>query len=255
MKPIVGGKLSSVTLAHVHANIRAILNFAVKKKRFLRNNVSEEIISPPSIKSKERECYGLEEIKEIRKLASNENLRFMAIVEVALSGSLRRGEIAGLNWKDIDIHNNTIKISRSATVISGVGIHLGEPKTSASNATVSVSSDTIKSLLKYKEELECIGFIIDEDSPVFISQNGNRLSPNKISCYWKAFIDKTNLPKHSFHSLRHSSLSLLYSLTQNIVQVSKHARHSKVSTTADIYLHANTTSEKDMLDKYQLALK
>lgn len=232
--------LSGVSLGHVHATIRAILNYA-KNESYLTHNVAEKLgKKAPTLESEnERQAYTVEEVYKIFQLVKKENLRFKAIVELALVTCLRRGEIAGLNWGDIDIVNDKVRVTKSVTVVSGKGLIVNKPKTKSSIATISLGSNVVTSLLEYKKELEILGFDITEDTPVFLSSNGRRLSPDKITHQWKAFVDRNDIPKYCFHSLRHTGLTLMTEKTGDIVAVSKHARHSRPSTTEDIYLHSN----------------
>ena len=240
--------LSDVTIAHIHSTIRAILNHAVTEG-YITKNVANKLKNAPSLDVENpRQAYTPKEVNKIYQLLDNENLRFRAIVKVALSGCLRRGEISGLNWSDIDKDKNKIEINRSVTGITGKGLVIKEPKTKKSKASVSVSQDTIDSLYEYKSELELLGFEITNDTPVFLSSNGKRLSPDKISAYWKRFVSKNDIPKYCFHSLRHTGLSLMYMGSGNIVAVSKHARHSRVSTTSDIYLHSSPKQDEELVN-------
>lgn len=249
-----GEPLEPTTVGHVHALIRAILNFARKNLRIINYNVAEMVIDPPTVDCEERECYNLREITKIFELIKKENLRFRALVQVALTGCLRRGEIAGLNWEDIDEIDRVIAINTSACVLKGKGIVIKEPKNKASKDKVSVTQDTINALVAYREELEQLGFEITPTTPVFLSERGTRLSPNTLSKLWKNFRNDNDIPKYSFHALRHSGLSLLYAITKDIVKVSKHARHSQVSTTTDIYLHSDIEADKEITTALEYAL-
>lgn len=240
--------LAEITIAHIHSVIRAILNYAVSEGYIIKN-VANKMRNAPSLNIENpREAYTAQEVYKIYKFLENENLRFKAIVKVALSGSLRCGEIAGLNWDDIDRKNNKIKINRSIAGITGKGLVEKEPKTKSSKNSVSVSQDTIDSIYEYKKELEILGFEITGNTPVFLSTNGKRLSPNKISAYWRKFVFKNDIPKYCFHSLRHTSLSLMFAGSGNIVAVSEHGRHSNVSITSDIYLHSNQKQEDELIN-------
>lgn len=240
--------IGDVTRAHVHSTIRAILNYAVTEG-YITKNVAAKLKNAPVLESeKPREAYTPEEVNYIYELLKKENARFRAMIKVALSGCLRRGEIAGLNWSDIDKSKRKISINRSIIVVSGKGLVIKEPKTKSSKASVSVSQDTIDSLYEYRKELETLGFEINDNTPVFLSVNGRRLSPDKMSAMWRKFVNKNDIPKYCFHSLRHTGLSLMYMGSGNIVAVSKHARHSRVSTTSDIYLHSNQKQEEQLVN-------
>lgn len=240
--------LSDVTIGHVHATIKLLLNYAIKES-YIKDNVAMKLENAPNIEdTKEKEIYTNEEVKEIYKAIKKENLRFQSIVEVALTGCLRRGEIAGLNWSDIDTENKRVLVNKSIGVITGKGLVEKPPKTKKSKSSVCISQSAINTLAKYKEELEQYGFEITNDTPVFLSVNGKRLSPDKISTIWEDFVNRNDIPKHCFHTLRHTGLSIMYEQSGNIVAVSKHARHSRVSTTENIYLHSSKEIDEEMAE-------
>lgn len=257
--------LSPCTMGHIHSDLRAILNFAYKKG-LIENNPIERLEEHPTVKCPERQCYNPEQLKEIlkaditiSKFVGNHEFykkRFKAFTRVAIYGCLRRSEISGLNWDDIIENDYALKISRSASSVTGQGLTLLETKNESSEDIIVVGKDTIDALLKYKEEIELIfgDEMTGKGQAIFISQSGNRLAPQALNDMWNNYINTTDLPKYTLHVLRHSGATYLYNLTKDIKGTSKHLRHSNTSTTEDVYVHSDIDNQKQLISLMQQGL-
>lgn len=182
--------------------------------------------------------------------------RFKAFTRVAIFGCLRRSEISGLNWEDVLEKDYALRIDRSASSVSGKGLTLLETKNESSEDTIAVGKDTINALLEYKKEIE---MIFGEEmtgigKAVFISQGGNRLAPQALNDMWNNYIETTDLPKYTLHSLRHSGGTYLYHLTKDIKGASEHLRHSSTMVTEQTYIHYDLEAEKEIMNLMQKGL-
>jgi len=257
-----GKNIAPCTLGHVHAYIKAILEYAVKKK-IIKSNPAKELDDYPTIKCGEKGCYTEEQIRQIlnadipmSKFVKNHTFykkRFKAFTRVAIYGCLRRSEMSGLNWDDLLVKDCALRIERSASTVKGLGLTLLETKNEASEDIVAVSEDTIKALLEYKQEIELL-FGEEMTSPgkaIFISQSGNRLAPQALNDMWNNYIKTTDLPQYTLHSLRHSGGTLALHSSKDMKGTSKHLRHSSTSVTEKTYIHYNLEEEKKIMNRVQ----
>ena len=192
--------------------------------------------------------------------------QFRVLFELALQGGFRRGELIGLQWRDIDFNDNTIKIERAVAKVNG-GQIIKEPKTKKSARTVVMPSESMAYLKEWKKRQQQLSFQLGRQwqgkrgkeydlNHVFIqADNGLAMyldTPSKkfrqtIKRY-NAMIDQKiknktatendKLPNIHLHDLRHTSATLLISEGMDIETVAERMGHAHASTTLDIYGHA-----------------
>lgn len=208
-------------------------------------------------KDKQR-CLTLEESKRLIKELNNVDLKYQIITQIALIGGLRRSEILGLKWIDVDFKNSCIYINQSSIFVPKKGYVVGDLKTETSERTVSLPRVTMLLLLEYKMKSEN-----NDNNFVFINDKGRRkglrMNPSSVTNWFKAFREKVGLPKDvALQGLRHSSATILIAKGINVKSVSSRLGHSNTSTTLNIYAHAITGVDKqagDTLDKILLKRK
>lgn len=172
-----------------------------------------------------------------------------------LHTGMRRGELCGLRWCDVDFDNKTVSVNQ---VISRVhsGYIVKEPKTETSKRTIAVSQAVISSLKEWKKEQQrtCMqmGSIWEGKRGDQYDQNyvftrtdgtGKPIYPDSVGERFHSIIRAYNseyggdLPEINFHGTRHTSATVLISEGVDVVEVSHRLGHSKTSTTEDIYAH------------------
>ena len=235
-----GKGLSSKSVSNYHGLLSTVLTTAVHWQ-IIDSNPCERV-KPPKVERKEAKHYEPEQLAELLACLDNEPLKYRAIVNIAVYGGMRLGEIMGLCWSDIDFENNVITISKARQYTPTTGIITKSPKTAKSNRRITISP-IVTGLLKAhrKEQLEnqikC-GDLWHESDNIFTAWNGELTNPDSVSGWFKGFIARHSLPVITFHQLRHTSASLLISQGVDIVAVSKRLGHSQTSTTLNIYSHA-----------------
>ena len=172
-----------------------------------------------------------------------------------LHTGMRRGELCGLRWCDVDFDNKTDSVNQ---VISRVhsGYIVKEPKTETSKRTIAVSQAVISSLKEWKKEQQRIcmqmGSIWEGKRGDQYAQNyvftrtdgtGKPIYPDSVGERFHSIIRAYNseyggdLPEINFHGTRHTSATVLISEGVDVVEVSHRLGHSKTSTTEEIYAH------------------
>lgn len=251
-----GEPLSPQTIRHHHRVIHMIFAQAMKERIFLYNIA--DTATPPKVVSKEAEFFELEEVLAIRDALRLQPLKWQVITALLIDTGARRGEIAGLQWSYVNFKDGGIDIRNNLQYTSERGIYLEDTTKNMENHFVSVAPEIMKLLNVYRKEqleykLQC-GDFWQETGYCFTQNNGLPIHPNSLNGWFTIFSKKYNLPHINPHKFRHTQASLLYSLGEDPVTISKRLGHKKVSTTQDIYSHVLKGADKRASDKLANAL-
>jgi len=192
----------------------------------------------------------MDELQTARLLEclDGEPIKYQVMVKLLLYSGMRRGELAGLEWKDIDFDKGTISIRRSSQYVSGKGIFTKDTKTETSDRTIRLSQIAFDMLKTYrawqsKERLK-IGSDRNDCDRLFTTWNGSPIHPDSITGWFAELIKRHELPKVTIHSLRHTNITLLIMAGIPLRTVAKRAGHSSTVTTSLIYSHAIQSADE-----------
>src|SRR5450755_1790113 len=168
-----------------------------------------------------------------------------ALFILAIATGMRRGEIAGLKWQDVNLEKGTIQVQRSLTRVPtamGGGYRETEPKTEKSRRSIVLPDFAIIALIKHRERQEVAkqkaGEYWREHDYVFCTTIGEHLHPgHHILDEFKIVLKKAGLPDIRFHDLRHSSATMLLSMGIHPKIVQERLGHHDIGTTMNIYSH------------------
>jgi integrase len=163
------------------------------------------------------------------------------IVALALATGMRRGELLGVQWGDIDLDAATLRVERSLEE-TNAGLRLKSPKTKSGRRNITLPSETADMLRAYKIEQMRIRLVIgagklEPDTLVFTDIHGKPLKPHTVSRAWRRVVATRKLPTVTFHALRHTHASVLINAGVDILTISRRLGHSKASVTLDVYGH------------------
>jgi integrase len=229
--------LADLTLHHIHSLLRQVLASGVKAKKLARSPIAD-IETAPKAKRRDR----IEVLDEAELAALLDHLKghwlYMPTL-VAASTGLRRGEVLGLRWRDIDFDNGTMQVTQAVEVVGGK-VGTKPPKTDRSARTIKLPSSLALELEQHrKQQLEQrlkLGLGGRPDL-VFTSPLGKMLHPDSVS---EAFVNKVaeiEIKPITFHGLRHTHITLLLKSGVPVHVVSARAGHAKPSITLDTYCH------------------
>ena len=162
----------------------------------------------------------------------------------------------GLQWRDIDLVEGTLRVSRNVTYSSGNGVVIGTPKTAHGNRTIPLLQNTVTLLKQHKKDVQRKhpgalleeAFLFPSTTSIFEARD-----PNTITRRLKRFMKKHGLPDLSPHDLRHSCATLLLANGADLKSVQEILGHSDASTTLNFYVKSNIQQMKAAADKMAVA--
>ena len=245
-----GGGMSPKSIKHYHTFISSVLGRAVKWG-LLSDNPARRI-DAPKVPKESLSFLDEREIQIFAKALDDEPIMWRALFCILALTGMRRGEVLGLEWPDIDFDQNTILITRTSQYSPTLGIYTDTPKTESSKRRISMSESLSDLLRLYKSEqtdrIQSLGdFWVPEwhDAPrLFTQDNGKPMHPNAPYQRFQRILQRCGLPHVSLHSLRHTNASLLIQSGADIRTVSGRLGHSQTSTTLNVYAEFLHTADE-----------
>ncbi len=241
--------LSPASVRKVHVVVGKALSDA-ERKGIKSRNVAR-LATPPSVSSArapEMKCWSPDELRTF--LTSIDSHRLRPIVRLAVMSGLRRGELCGLRWSDVDLAQGTVTVRQAITVVDGKPV-LGDVKTKRSRRVVDIDTATVAELRAWRKEqlLErmLVGSAWTETGLVFTTPLGGGVHPDSLSQGFDRLVvprrrmsdaERQRLPiRIRFHDLRHTHASQLLAAGVNVKVVSERLGHASVAFTLDTYAH------------------
>lgn len=246
------------SLASYVRTLRAALGAAVRRDLIPANPAQGRIEQMP--KKARREVVRWEPDDVARFLLAVQSERLAAMYELAAFAGLRRAELLGLKWSDVDLTSTTPGVTVRTTLAAGAGWHpcscpvtdqpgsgghvghyLKPPKSDAGDRWVPITSGTIRELLAHQaaqstERTEWAEAYNDHHL-VFALENGDPLSPDAVTKRFVELAAAHGLPRIHLHDMRHGACSLLLAAGMPIEMVSLILGHANTSTTRALYAH------------------
>jgi integrase len=233
--------LSAKSVWNVHLCLSAALKDAVKR-RLLQENPAYGAIKPPKNKPVIHFWTSVEFTAFMAWIDRLGDLHEKALYQLAVQTGMRRGELLGLRWSDVDWEANTLTIEEQLyRRRHGVG-QFGPPKTRASRRTIDLSEETVAALKAWRarqdDQREAWAELYAGRGLVFCRENGDSHDPRTVSKRFGDQIDEAKLKRIRFHDLRHTSAVIgLRELGEWPDEVSKRLGHESVAFTLDTYGH------------------
>ena len=251
---ISNGKLAPKTVLEHFRLISKILNTAVKWQ-LVGTNVASKA-DPPKVPYQEISYFNETEIKHLLELLNDAPIQYKTMIALLIFTGIRRGELCGLEWKDMDFDTKTMRIARSSQYVGKMITK--EPKTK-SGIRKFVMSDTLCKLLKeyrkwqYERKLS-LGDQWEDTDRLFTTWNGKPIHPDTVTGWFAQFLASNGLRKVTLHSLRHTNATLMIAEGVDVCTVSKRLGHANTSTTLNIYAHALKSKDSEAAEKLDQAL-
>ena len=242
--------LSAETVKHYHRFLSSVFSAAVKWEMILSNPCSRATL-PKAPKSKPR-YLDEEQAARLLELLEQENMQYKTIIKLFMYLGLRREELCGLEWKDIDFDTSVIRIERASVYIPKEGVLTDTTKTNSSQRFIKAPTAAMQMLRDYKlwqnERRDRVGDRWTEHDKLFTNDFGAPIHPDTITRWFRQFVQHNQLPDISIHSLRHTNATLLINSGIPITTISARLGHANPSTTTKIYTHAIQSADAAAAD-------
>ena len=165
---------------------------------------------------------------------------WLAAVCLAFYTGIRRSELCGLTWRDIDLEKCCLTVDRARVAVKG-GSVVGEPKSESSRRLISLSTN-IEYVLFYhmrgqQKMLQALGIQWTEDCYVFCNDQGKPYSPSSVTHAFKRLASRAGFPNVRLHDSRHAHATTLFRAKIQPKVVQERMGHSTITVTSDIYIH------------------
>lgn len=229
--------LSDRTVLHYHRLLFSIFKDA-EYDGFIETNIMHRIRPPKLTDTNEARSLDKEDAEKVMTfLKSFGEYPYSYLLRLIVYTGLRRGEVCGLEWHDVDFENNTITVCRTSYYLPQVGIYTDTPKTKQSQRTLAIGNKVIDILREVKAYQEEQGAGWNTSDRIFTYADGTILNPNSVTKYFHKFVEQYELPQCSVHTLRHTNASLMIANNTPITTVSGRLGHSNPEITFRYYAH------------------
>ena len=242
-------RISGTSLQREHANIHKALKYAVQLD-LIPSNPADRVERPKKTTGVSQ-YYSAEEMEQFLELTKDHKLALL--FQLTAFYGLRRSEVVGLKWDNIDFDSNIFTIRHVVTQTDVEGkstlIQADRAKNKSSVRSMPLVGGIRERLenLKAQQEKnrEICGNCYNPDflGYVFVDEMGNLYNPDMVSYSFQKLLKKHGLRKIRFHDIRHSCASLLLKNGVNLKLIQEWLGHSDISTTLNLYAHLDTTAK------------
>lgn len=246
--------LSSRTVRYIHTVLSAMLKQAVLDE-IIATNVAAKVCKPKLVKTKEMITLTADEIKLF--LAKITNPEHRMLFKLAFASGLRRSELLGLTWSNIDFKKKTVIINQTVIKINNEAVISKTTKNAASRRSITLDDETMASLKKHAQRVKIRRFSTPNwihNDLVFPGKDGSPIFPDSVSLLCKKYATKIGKPAFSMHGTRHTHATLLIEAGVNFKVIQARLGHASFTETMNTYSHLTPTMEYDAVEKIEQIL-
>jgi integrase len=228
--------LSKRSLRNTHTVLHSALAAAVKADHLVRNPVDK--VKRPKASNPEMSTWTIDELRAF--LAATAEDRWGACWHLALMTGLRRGELVGLRWSDVDLDASRLSVWQSVTKTNG-RVVVGDPKSESGKRPVSLDAGTVAVLRRWRrrqlEERMAWGEAWEDSGYVFTTEDGRRVDPESLAWWFAKAVRTAGVPVIRFHDLRHTHATQWLANGGDMFVLQRRLGHHSITITVDRYGH------------------
>lgn len=241
-------------MTYVHSVLKSALEHAVREDELPRN-VARNVKTTAPRPTRFRPLTAAEARQFLDAARAD---RLHALYELVLRTGLRKGELLGLRWEDLDLTAGTASIRRSLQRTRTGGLTALPTKTRASERRIALPTECVHSLKSHQERQEAerkvAGMGWKDSGLVFVTPTGGPIDPANMTRRFGRFLDRSGLRRIRFHDLRHSTATLLPEQGVDLVVIKELLGHAHIGVTAGVYAHVRLRLQRQAIDTLNDAL-
>jgi integrase len=227
-----------------HRRLSQALDYALTLGLVARNVA--DAVTPPRVERKEMLTWSVAQVRTF--LAVADQSTYGPVWLVLLGTGMRRGEVLGLRWEDVDWDRGTLRVAQSVLPYKGIG-YIQEPKSPGAWRTVPVDPVIMTALREHKgrqnERRLALGSAWRDHDLVFAAANGNPINPDNLRRDYNRLVKRAGVPRIRIHDQRHTHVTLALQAGAPMGAISKRVGHSRTSVTMDLYAHVTQDMQRE----------
>ena len=239
-----GPGLANSVIRSIHAHCRAALEKAVAEKLIYQNPAIGCKLPPK--KSAEVKILTPEAMQKLLYQAQIEGFYEMFMLDLATG--LRRGEVLGLQWKDIDFERGTLSVTKQVRYVKGE-LKIEPPKTKASNRSIILPPPILEMLAEYKKTVNSIWLF-----PSPVKKEDVPREPSSCRKALARILKRAGCEHVPFHAMRHTFASNAFHYGMDVKTLASTIGHESVETTLNVYAHSSEQMKRDAAKKIDEAI-
>lgn len=246
--------LSATSVVHLHYMFHRALEQAMRWNMVPRNVT--ELVDPPRRSTPDAATWNATQVGAF--LTAGDKTNLAALWRLALLTGMRRGELLGLIWEDVDLERGTLAVRRTLSRGKAGSWEVGTPKTASGRRSIALPASAVSSLRQHRiHQLEHrlkLGDIYQDQGFVFTNATGGPLHVNSLMLQFVKVIAAAGVPRIRFHDLRHTSATLMLANGEHPKIVQERLGHANISMTLDRYSHVTMDMQRAAADRLDILL-
>lgn len=247
--------VSAYVAVNMHRVISEALTHAMRLNLVVRNIA--QAVRPPRPRTMEKVTADSDGVSRLLIAARDSEL--YPLVALTLATGLRRSEVLGLQWRDIELDAAELRVERGLHVLKGGQVVYEAPKSATSRRTVALPPSACIALRAHRERMEArsaelLGATLKPETPLFVRPDFSPIRPDYVSHAFRKIAKKAGLTGLRFHDLRHSHATLLLGQDIHPLIVSRRLGHSSIGITLDLYSHPGMDLQAKAAQAFDIAL-
>ena len=238
-----GGPLSPRTVVQAHRVLSKALNDAVSDDALGRNPVAA--VEPPRTTKYEAKTLRWDEVHAFIEQINNP--LHLTLVLLDIQTGLRRSELLGLQWRDIDLSAGTLSLQRALIKLPSGGTELTVPKNGLGRL-VELPQESIDALRSHRERNQSTS---GNGNFVFCHSDGSPLDPDLVSKWFRKIVKNAGMEGLRLHDLRHTHASLMLAKGIHLKVVSERLGHSSIEITGNLYSHVLPSVQVEAVRRFE----
>ena len=234
--------LSPKTVRNLHQIIASAMKLAKEQKLIVADPT--EGCALPKVEHREMKTLPVEQLASFLREAKESGVFELYYVELATG--LRRGELLGLKWEDLDLERGDLRVKRQIARINGEVVE-APLKTKNAYRTLPLAKDTVDVLNQQKKK-------VGASPRVFPGPTGGPMSPDSVLHMLHRVLKRAGLPRVRFHDLRHTFATLTLQNGVDVKTVSGMLGHYSAGFTLDTYAHVTTSAQRQAAEAMEHVL-